>query len=160
MQIISSGAVVVMVAFASTACAEDDKNLQFAIRGGLATHVAGAADNMGIGEVVTVSIEGGYRLSSRYVLGGYFQYGAGQVPRCSPLFTSCSGRVLKFGGEFLVYLLDHRWVAPWFGLGVGICRPSDHRKNTSIDGERWRDPERRRHHLAVTFLRRYSAGRC
>jgi len=66
--------------------------------------------------------DAGYRLSKRFTVGAYFQYGFLFVPedRCSsPPLTGCTAHDIRFGAELHFHILPLSAVDPWVGLGIG-----------------------------------------
>ncbi len=74
---------------------------------------------------VPIWIDAGWRLDPSWFVGAFFQYGFGivssrwQSPTCTISGVSCSGSVIRFGGEAIWTPSPQATFAPWLGAGIG-----------------------------------------
>jgi hypothetical protein len=92
--------------------------LPVSLNAGSSSSLSGTFDG-----VVPIEIDAGYRISPRWYVGAFFQYGFGFInyapsPPCKVSGASCSGTDLQFGLDIQHHFLPAGTFDPWIGLGA------------------------------------------
>ncbi len=104
-----------------------ETGFEIGVRGGAATLLGTNPDRTRINAIAPLWLEIGFRPAESVGLGAYFQYAFGQPAGGQPgsFFcppgSSCSGRIIKTGLEFLIRPFPGQRFLPWIGLGGGFA---------------------------------------
>jgi len=94
------------------------------VRLGYGKAMGDAVEGTPLGDVfggsVPIWIELGRNLRPDLFVGGYFQYGLGQISSTAcPAGLSCGGRSLRLGAEVIYRVSAGEPLVPWLGAGMG-----------------------------------------